>query len=71
MAKIKKVNSADLCRTKCSETDGCLYWIWIQKRKKTQCKLMSGIKTTGFRKKKNNAVSGTMLNGCSRREQTK
>ena len=35
------------------------------------CKLMSGIKTTGFRKKKNNAVSGTMLNGCNTREQTK
>ena len=71
LAKIKNLNSADLCRTKCSETDGCLYWTWIQKRKKMQCKLMSGIKTTGFRKKKNNAVSGMMLNGCNTREQTK
>ena len=70
LAKIKNLNSADLCRTKCSETDGCLYWTWIQKRKKMQCKLMSGIKTTGFRKKKNTAVSGTMLNECTR-EQTK
>ena len=51
----------------CSETDGCLYWTWIRKSKNGRkvCKLKSGIINTGFGRQKNNAVSGTMLNGCN------
>ena len=60
-----RVANADLCRTKCSETDGCLYWTWIKKKKKTTCTLISKLKTTGFRRQKNKAVSGTMLKGCN------
>ena len=63
--QIRKVESADLCRTKCSETKDCLYWTWFQKRKQKICSLYSRVKNTGFRKKKNKAVSGTMLNGCN------
>ena len=60
-----RVANADLCRTKCSETDGCLYWTWIKKKKKTTCTLISKLKNTGFRRQKNKAVSGTMLKGCN------
>ena len=58
----------DLCRQICSETDGCLYWTWQLRAKNGQnkvCKLKSGILDTGFRRQRNNAVSGTMLNGCN------
>ena len=58
----------DLCRQICSETDGCLYWTWQLRAKNGRnkvCKLKSGILETGFRRQRNNAVSGTMLNGCN------
>ena len=55
----------DLCREICSETDGCLYWTWLQKARKNVCKLKSNVINTGFRRQQNNAVSGTMLNGCN------
>ena len=58
----------DLCRQICSETDGCLYWTWLLRAKNGRnkvCKLKSGILDTGFRRQRNNAVSGTMLNGCN------
>merc|ERR1711971_595941 len=63
-----QVETANLCRQICSETDGCLYWTWLLRAKNGQnkvCKLKSGILDTGFRRQRNNAVSGTMLNGCN------
>ena len=68
LEKIKRVGSADLCRKKCSETDGCLFWTWLEKRRKNICKLKSGVKNTGFRREKDNAVSGSMLGDCSTKE---
>jgi len=65
LQKIKNIESADLCRQICSETDGCRYWTWIQKPRKTVCRLRADIIKSGFRRKKNNAVSGTLLNGCN------
>ena len=49
----------------CAETDECLFWTFLQKRKRKICKLKAGVLNTGWRRKKDNAVSGTMLNGCN------
>jgi len=68
--KIQKVQSADACRIKCSETRNCLYWTWIQKRQKNSCSLYSRVKNTGFRRQNIKAVSGTMLNGCNPKQQS-
>jgi len=64
LGKINKIASAELCRQKCSDTDGCRYWTWIPKKKKKVCTLIKKIKNTGFRQKKDKAVSGTMIKGC-------
>ena len=62
---INNVASADECRTKCSETNDCLYWTWIGGKNKKTCTLMKKIKITNYRRKKKKAVSGTLLNGCN------
>jgi V8-like Glu-specific endopeptidase len=63
--RITGIASAELCRKKCSNTNGCKYWTWMPKRNKKICKLMKKVKNTGFRRQENKAVSGTMLKGCN------
>ena len=70
LEKIQNVESAEICRKKCSETNRCLYWTWINKKNKKVCKLKSGVLNTGFRRQKNGAVSGTMLNECRLEDQS-
>ncbi len=60
---IFNVESAQMCREFCSENSECFYWTWINKRNR-KCVLKRGIKNSRFRKQKNKAVSGTMLNNC-------
>jgi len=52
LQKINDVETADLCREICSETDGCLYWTWIEKARKKVCRLKSNVINTGFRRQK-------------------
>jgi hypothetical protein len=56
--KINGISSAKICKTKCSQTKGCHYWSWNSD--KNSCKLIKKVKNTGFRKQKDNAVSGSM-----------
>jgi len=63
--KINGISSAKICKTKCSQTKGCHYWSWNSD--KNSCKLIKKVKNTGFRKQKDNAVSGSMKCGLSDR----
>ncbi len=60
---IFNVESAQTCREYCSENRECLYWTWVNKKNR-KCNLKRAIKSSGFRKQKRKATSGTMLNGC-------
>jgi hypothetical protein len=67
---IRQVESAELCRELCAENTECLYWTWVNKRNNKKCKLKAGILTTGFRRQRSKAVSGTMLNNCRPNSET-
>lgn len=66
LSNIFSVESALLCQEMCAENPECSYWIWSKKRnpENNKCKLTNGILSTGFRRQKPSAISGTMLNGC-------
>ena len=63
---IHRVESAELCKEYCEDNEECTYWTWLRKRNgNNKCRLKSGILRNGFRRQKNRATSGTLLNGCS------
>jgi len=65
LGKQENVDSPNDCKKICSETTSCLYWTWIRRKRKSICKLASGVRKNNFRRKKNRAVAGTLLNGCN------
>ena len=66
LTTIHKVETAELCKEMCEDNDECNYWTWLRNRRgNNKCKLKSGILRSGFRRQKNRATSGTLLNGCS------
>ena len=61
IGKQKDVETPHACQEICAETPNCLYWTWIEKKKrkgKKVCKLRAGVRESGFRRQKENAVSG-------------
>lgn len=67
---IFNVDSHELCRKHCAENSQCRYWTWKNRRNK-KCSLKSAVRPSGFRKRRNNAVSGTVLNNCRPQTNTK
>ena len=63
LGKIKRISSAELCRQKCSNTKKCRFWTWNSNT--NTCTLVKKVKNTGFRVQRDNAVSGSMGEGCN------
>ena len=63
LGKQQNVDSPHSCQEICAETPNCLYWTWLEKKKRKKvkqiCKLRSGVRKSGFRRQKDKAVSGT------------
>jgi len=63
LGKQQNVDSPHSCQEICAETTNCLYWTWLEKKKRKKvkqiCKLRSGVRKSGFRRQKDKAVSGT------------
>ena len=66
LGKQQNVDSPHSCQEICAETPNCLYWTWLEKKKRKKvkqiCKLRSGVRKSGFRRQKDKAVSGTYTN---------
>ena len=62
LGKQQNVDSPHSCQEICAETPNCLYWTWLEKKKRKKvkqiCKLRSGVRKSGFRRQKDKAVSG-------------